>query len=146
MKGSVFFSLALIVAELWVTGGLAQNPAGPEPQSNLNNLATGQNQLVATFGGRYAGVKGHPFLSDEWTPGAINYSGEKSRLAEMKLDLYNQSLFVKLRNSVQELDLAKAGWESFVLETGELQLVFKMVEYEDKKGRAKRQFNNSAGG
>ena len=85
--------------------------------SNYGQNADALNQnytkeSIATFDNRYEGVKGSPFLFDEWLPGILYLdfeNGNKSEVREIKikLDVFKQFVYANPNGSNQVLQLDK---------------------------------------
>ncbi len=75
----------------------AQTKNAPERQQIINEVGKDFNQgAVQTFDERYEGVRGTPFLSDQWTRGIVTMrDGEVFNKVELKYDLYRDELVVK---------------------------------------------------
>ncbi|MEL6925954.1 MAG: hypothetical protein AAFO94_18075, partial [Bacteroidota bacterium] len=79
-----------------------QEPQNFNLQENLNNA----NNLVGGVGtvgfdNRYEGLKGHPYMYNEWYPGMLMIDGQlmEDKTASYKLDIEGRQLIAKFRRN-----------------------------------------------
>lgn len=90
-------ALSLWLLAITLSTALAQTKNAPERQQILNEVGKDFNQgAVQTFDERYEGVKGTPFLVDQWSPGKVTMrNGKVYTSVALKYDLYRDEIVVK---------------------------------------------------
>ncbi|MGB3852252.1 MAG: hypothetical protein WA958_19970 [Tunicatimonas sp.] len=75
----------------------AQTKSAPERQQILDGVGNNNSQAaVQTFDERYEGVRGTPFLSDQWAAGTVTLrDGKVHDKVQLKYDAYQDELVVK---------------------------------------------------
>jgi len=75
----------------------AQNISSAGSNENVRDLAANDNTMtIMTFDTRYEGVKGHPYLMDNWVEGQLNTSdGKAYKNVELKYDLNRDELVLR---------------------------------------------------
>lgn len=90
-------ALPLWLLAITLSAAFAQTKNAPERQQIINEVGRDFNQgAVQTFDERYEGVKGTPFLVDQWSPGKVTMrNGKVFANVELKYDLYRDEIVVK---------------------------------------------------
>ena len=96
-------------------GQTASSTSGNE---NIRDLAADDNTMtVRTFDNRYAGVKGHPYLIEDWTAGSLTtIDGKKYQNVELKYDLNRDEVVIRKKGTSQIIALFNEKVESFSLQ------------------------------
>lgn len=83
--------------------GIAQSKNALEKQQIVNTVGNEYNQgAVQTFNERYEGIKGSPFLTDQWTDGEVQMrNGKVFDDVRIKYDLYRDEITVKRRDGAE---------------------------------------------
>lgn len=93
IKCNLFFAMVVSLS-LLATMVLGQELTMPDKFENLR--LTGENSVgntVRTYDGRYEGVKGHPYFSDEWLVGNVLLENEKEyQNVKLKYNAYQDQL------------------------------------------------------
>lgn len=94
---SILFVICLAAS----SAAFSQNRPSSQLQENWENLSTeGYRGMVFTYDTRYSGVKGSPFLSEDWLTGKLFLiSGDSVEDKPLKLDIYQNELILRQRNS-----------------------------------------------
>lgn len=71
------------------------------PNSGLmeSYISLGDVQIIQTFDSRYEGLKGTPFLYEDWTEGYVTFKGKKEadqKSFKMNINMYDHTLYVVL--------------------------------------------------
>jgi hypothetical protein len=75
--------------------GISQNNP-VQMQTNLDNLANSNYSAILAKDDRYEGVKGSPFLSDQWLTGKVHaVNGKVYENVDLKYDIYNQEIYYR---------------------------------------------------
>ncbi len=134
----LFLSLAMLSGQLFAQVTKEKFDAGrsnPNIMEDLYSISEG-GVYTRTFDNRYEGVKGSPYVNDEWTKGGIYLlSGKYYHNINLKLDAYNDALIYKDDHD-QQMMLDKDKIDYFILtgENGNLRK-FKLVRSpQDVKG------------
>lgn len=113
----VLLSLSTSMAQTPTAGDLNAD-GGNRNKENLRQVFQGgQSGMVGTFDGRYAGVKGTPFLLEDWTTGYVMlkdstvYNG-----LEIKYDVMGENVAVLLDNNQKPTLITKGLVKSFTLD------------------------------
>jgi len=101
------------------------------PDKFENLRLTGENAVgntVRTYDGRYEGVKGHPYLSDEWLVGNVLLENEKEyQNVKLKYDAYQDQL-IGLQQEKYPILLDKDKVRAFTMMAEDSMEVFKFVK------------------
>jgi len=92
-KYSLFLLMLPVVVNAQKLGGVAD-------ETNLAEIGDGNNaSVVRTWDNRYEGVKGSPFLFEDWKSGYVVDKDGKRYNAELKLDVYNGQVVAKSKRT-----------------------------------------------
>jgi hypothetical protein len=103
--------------------GFAQEPStGLDAQSNTEAIggAKGNANTARAFDNRYEGVRGTPYLRNQWTPGLVKYKDGKVSKGVFKVDVYGNSLMALLPSG-DSMVVVDKGVEEVNLELAEEQ-------------------------
>ena len=116
VKGTLLFLLLVLLSEV----GSAQSKNLAEKQQIVDAIGKNYNSgSVQTFNERYEGVKGSPFLSDEWMDGEVRLTnGQKFDDLQLKYDVYRDEIIVRRRDGAEVIP-DKHTIVSFLLTTTE---------------------------
>ncbi len=124
MFGAVMLSAQQQMSAVEVQQTIESLGAPPSPTSN---------NVVQTFDYRFEGVKGTPFIPEDWTEATLITEGDK-KLENVKLlyDVLNYELWLQRSNGVR-LIINNHQVKSFILNTPGIERKF--VRYKDPSGK-----------
>lgn len=94
MKGFFIFFLTVICLH---TRAQEHNMIGDAAEQNLRALGShGSTDQIRTFNNRYEGVRGNPFLSDQWHSAVIITTKRDTLQTFIKLDIYSDNVWAIL--------------------------------------------------
>ena len=105
---------------LGLPGTIVAQQKNPVEKQQIVNAVGQESTLgtVQTFNERYEGIKGSPFLTDEWTDGQVHmHNGQVFDQLQVKYNLYRDEIIVKRRDGAEVIPDKKT-IRSFSLDTG----------------------------
>ncbi len=97
MKRSIFLSIISIFASQWLLAQVPDNSV--VGGQNLEQISANASSSVRVFDSRYEGIKGSPYLLDDWLAASlVTDNGQKIENVEIKLNLTEDGVFVKNEN------------------------------------------------
>lgn len=126
-------SHTLLLAILISTSCLAQNPpepAGYDAKANIESLSG--SGLVRSFDNRYQGIKGTPYLFEEWVPGEVFMKNKQTiTIKEFNYNCYTNEVAYLDPSSKAVMLINKNNIEQFYMLSGADTLVFFQVQLEE---------------
>ncbi|MGF1638479.1 MAG: hypothetical protein ACFCUU_15490 [Cyclobacteriaceae bacterium] len=140
MKFSAFFLLLIIYTSALQA---QRTPKDMEAETNLRRLNTkgSDNNVIMAFDQRYQGVKGSPFLFNEWANVDIYFTdGKMVDSLTVKYDMVNDELITN-RLDGEPWYVYKPTVKEFLIEDPEKPLHLKFIKLEDDKSEDGKYFN-----
>ena len=115
---SAIIALSLMVS---LNVSFAQTLKGQDSYENFQDIAqTGNRDAIRLFDERYEGVKGSPYIFDDWESGKIYSKKGPYDYVKLNYDAYNNEIHIKTNRGIIFLDNSKVDSFKVKMEKGDV--------------------------